>query len=26
MSHIFDEIVDANGEPLWLDLVFEHRT
>lgn len=26
MSHVFDEIVDAGGEPLLLDLVFEHRT
>lgn len=25
MAHIFDEIADASGEPLWLDLVFEHR-
>jgi L-rhamnose mutarotase len=26
MSHVFDEIADANGDPLWLDLVFDHRT
>lgn len=26
MAHIFDEIADENGEPLWLDPVFEHAT
>ena len=26
MAHIFDEIADDNGEPLWLDPVFEHNT
>lgn len=26
MSHVFDEIADENGDPLWLDLVFGHRT
>jgi L-rhamnose mutarotase len=25
MSHIFADIADADGEPLWLDEVFSHR-
>ena len=24
MSHIFDEIADGDGQPLWLDEVFRH--
>lgn len=25
LGHVFEEIVDENGEALWLDLVFAHR-
>ena len=25
LGHVFDEIADADGEPLWLDEVFSHR-
>lgn len=25
LDHVFEEIVDENGDALWLDLVFEHR-
>lgn len=25
LGHIFDEIVDGDGTPLWLDPVFAHR-
>jgi L-rhamnose mutarotase len=25
MSHIFAEIADGDGEPLWLDEIFSHR-
>ncbi|MEW9834868.1 hypothetical protein [Mesorhizobium marinum] len=24
LGHVFDEIADAEGEPLWLDEVFSH--
>lgn len=24
LGHVFDEIVDSSGNPLWLDLVFSH--
>ncbi|MEQ8479733.1 MAG: L-rhamnose mutarotase [Hoeflea sp.] len=26
LSHVFEEITDGSGEPLWLDLIFSHRT
>lgn len=25
LSHVFDEIADAAGEPLWLEEIFRHR-
>lgn len=25
LGHVFEEIADANGAPLWLDEVFSHR-
>lgn len=25
LSHVFEEIADDRGEPLWLDLIFSHR-
>ncbi|MDB5522315.1 MAG: hypothetical protein JWM58_78 [Rhizobium sp.] len=25
LGHVFDEIADASGEPLWLEEVFSHR-
>lgn len=25
LSHVFEDIVDDSGEPLWLNLVFSHR-
>jgi L-rhamnose mutarotase len=26
LSHVFEQIADEAGEPLWLDLIFEHGT